>query len=754
MKSKLFIMFAMVLVLFSFSAYAESSIGIELWTGDTSFDLNHTEGNEVELFFNVTNATNVTECNALITPSDYQEISNSSFEFDGGNHTENFHLTDVEEGSYSYELLCNNGTVDFSQDITFDVNITNVPILMYDVFVDDNNLGQVNDFDFDENQTLVIELSSLNNPLVERTNSFNYQSEKLDSELLSNSTFNYSTDFESSENYSVNFTVLQEDGIDSEVVSFKVNDVNRPPYIEFLDGVKNKSITALPGDQVDEVFRFGDLDGDEIDISCSDSGRTTIINETHGRFNYEIGSYGTDRVITCNVTDNQYEEEIKLEVNVQFNRFNINLDDEDGLLFDQGSDSRDSRITKEITVTNNLDESIEVDIFADVDENYSFRFRYAGSNYDSLDNFPIDANSESTFEVSVIIPNDVSLSRKNIGDIEFIGEHDEFEFDVFVKPSSMLRFDRLDYDVLGEDSGRLRDGDDIDVRPNDEVEISVELINEFSEESDLWMEDVELFYTIEDIDDGDDISGSIYFNDIEAEEVETESFSFEIPTRLESGTYDVLLEIEGEDENRFIHEELFDFELDVSKDRDDLLLEEFSFDRENVGCLRYANLDLSLINIGRDDLEDWSYSIRSGSVDFSMSDEFDLDSYRRRRDDDHISFSEEVDFTGASVGEHEFELRVYDDRNRLQFLTSSAIFVDACDSDNDGDSDSDNDSSSDGGVDVIIDNPNGDEPDDKPVDDPDYIVDSSNDFSLVLLLGVLNLVLVVLLVLFLVKIRD
>ena len=751
MKSKLFIIIIMALFVITTGVYAESSTGIDLWTGETSFDLNYTQGNEVELFFNVTNVTNDTTCNVEINPSDYESISKSEFDFSEGNHSENLSLINIKEGTYNYQLYCTNNTDDFSEDISFEVNITNAPVLTYNVSVDGEEFGKINDLDFDENSTLIIELSSINNPLVERVDSFSYESDDLEQGLLSDNIFNFSTNFESSGNYTINFSVEQEDGIDYQILNFEVNDVNRPPFIEFLDGSINKSIIVMPGDTVDEIFRYGDPDGDDVDVSCSDSDRTSIINETHGVFNYDIGTYDSSRNITCSVTDDEYEKTIRLEVNVEFNRFNIDIDGDDGLLFEQGSNLRDSRISKEVTISNNLDDDIKVDITSDIDEDYSFRFRYGGTNYDSLNDFPIDAKSENSFEVSIIIPNDVSLSRRNIGEILFSEEEDDFEFDVYVRPSSMLRFDRLDYDVIGEDSGRLRSGDTIDVSPNDEVEISVELLNAFSEDSDIWIEDVELFYTIENIDDGDDITGSIYFNDIEADEIEVEYFTFYIPTRLASGTYDVILEVEGEDENRFMHEEIFEFELDVSKSRSELIVEEFSFDRDNVGCLRYANLDLSLVNIGRDDLEEWRYRINSGSVDFSKSEEFDLDSYRRRRDNDYISFSEEVDFSGVSVGEHDFELRVYDDRNRLEFVTTASIYVDVCDDIGDDNDDDDDE------IDIIIDDPGIDDPDDPDDsnDQPDYIVDTgAGDYRIIFLLGILNVVLVALLILILVKVKG
>ncbi len=806
MKLKLYMLFMVMFVFLSFNVLA-SSVDLSLGVSDTNFELNHTEGNELDLNFNLTNVTNDLNCSVDLIPEEgYSEISQDFFEFSNGgvNISQDLTVFNISEGVYEYIVDCD----EVSSSKEFDVLIENVPQLKHDVYVNDSYLGDVLEFDMYENESLMINLTSINNELVDRDDDFVFEDigdDEIDTDLITfdsnEGLFYFDSYFDSAGNYSLNFTVIQDDGQDSKVVEFEVYDVNRRPYINFLDGEINKTINVLRGDEVNEEFEFGDLDDDEVEVICDDEDRTDIDYDINrGWINYEVGAYDSDRTFECVVDDGDLNSTIKLEVNVKSQEFDVDLDEE--LLIEQGSEGRNRRVSKDITITNNIDQNIEVDIFAEIDEDYDdfeFEFRYDGSNYDSLDNFPIDSLSDNEFEVSVVFPDDISLDSKNIGEITFEKGDLELTYDIEVKPSSMLRFDRLEYEVYDDGSGRLRDGDSIDVMPGDEVEIYVELENAFSSSSDIWIEDVELEYTVKSIDDGDDIYDYLYYGDIEADDVLSDYFVFDIPLRVQDTTFDVLLEVEGEDENRNIHEETFEFELDIDKSRDEITIDRFEFDRDSIGCLRYANIDLSLINTGRNNLEEWSYRIESDTVDFSYEEEFDLDSFRRRRDNDYITFSHEVDFEGVSVGEHDFDLRLYDDRGRLEELIVTSVYVDECNGEEvvdelDGECgeedgkiyDADDTSwdtnnfcyqgtaspmnpifpseggdtsweclGEDGGSDVTC-SAQRLESDNDDDDIPEYIVDDDDDdFSTILiLLGVLNIVLVVILVLLLIKVRD
>ncbi len=111
-----------------------------------------------------------------------------------------------------------------------------------------------------------------------------------------------------------------------------------------------------------------------------------------------------------------------------------------------------------------------------------------------------------------------------------------------------------------------KDTGTIDVKPGSILEIKVKVENLYDEDiegEDLDIEDIVITATIDEIDDGDELEEEADEFDLDAEEDDTETIQFEIPWEVDDDSFDLSIEVEGEDENGTMHyatDELVGFE--------------------------------------------------------------------------------------------------------------------------------------------------------------------------------------------------
>jgi len=107
--------------------------------------------------------------------------------------------------------------------------------------------------------------------------------------------------------------------------------------------------------------------------------------------------------------------------------------------------------------------------------------------------------------------------------------------------------------------------------------------------------------TIEDIGDDSDLDEEADDFDLEAGEDKTIKINFNIPKEVDEKAYDVIINVNGKDKNGKDHNVVWKLELDVDKERHDVIIDKFNLNPTTISCNRNVNLNAELINIGSED---------------------------------------------------------------------------------------------------------------------------------------------------------
>ena len=129
------------------------------------------------------------------------------------------------------------------------------------------------------------------------------------------------------------------------------------------------------------------------------------------------------------------------------------------------------------------------------------------------------------------------------------------------------------------------------------------------------IEDIEVMITIKDIDDGDDLEESAEIDTLKDGKKETVSLDFEIPLEVDEDVYDVIIEVDGEDENNTNHEAEWNIQLEINKDKHDIIVHDATLSKTSVECGKSVMFDAEIINIGSSDEDDISVRITNSDLD-------------------------------------------------------------------------------------------------------------------------------------------
>jgi len=170
-----------------------------------------------------------------------------------------------------------------------------------------------------------------------------------------------------------------------------------------------------------------------------------------------------------------------------------------------------------------------------------------------------------------------------------------------------------------------KDTGTIDVEPGSTLRLKIKIENLYDEDvEDLEIQDIFVTAIIEGIDDGDDLEEESDEFDLDAEEDDEVEIEFEIPLEVEDDTFDLLIEVEGEDENRTTHTASDDLSVRVKKEKHELLITRATLSNTNLKCSRTTQLSFNVMNIGTDK-EDVTLTIFNDELELNKQDLFELD---------------------------------------------------------------------------------------------------------------------------------
>lgn len=250
--------------------------------------------------------------------------------------------------------------------------------------------------------------------------------------------------------------------------------------------------------------------------------------------------------------------------------------------------------------------------------------------------------------------------------------------DVTMEAENQLDIKKLKVCVNG-DCETVDDGDKVDgLKPGDSIEITFKLKNRFrdNDAEDLEMEDVEVFVVVEDSDfdvEEDDMVGDINAND--EEEV---TLSFEIEDDADDGTVSMSAWVEAEDENGAKHGELFEIRLEVERERHEVSLRSVRLDPDtlscNVGGDQTVVLTLELQNTGRDDEDDVTVEIENTELGITKVERnIEID----ENDRDRKTYTLRVP-SDAESGVYALSVKVFTRRDDISDSDDMLLTVPAC----------------------------------------------------------------------------
>lgn len=283
-----------------------------------------------------------------------------------------------------------------------------------------------------------------------------------------------------------------------------------------------------------------------------------------------------------------------------------------------------------------------------------------------------------------------------------------------------LEISDLDVKVDGDTDKNLDDGDTIsdDAVPGSTIVLKIEITNLFTDDEDLEIEDIEVIVTIFDIDDGDDLEEEADSFDLKADKDERLTFTFEVPLLVDEDSYDILIEIEGEDEEGRTHEFEWELTLDVDKKKHDLLINQAELATSTLECRRTTSLFVEVINLGSEDEDEVVIDIRSDELGINFrAVDVELD---EGSDEDSV-FKEVYQITvpdEQEAGTYQITVKAYYDTTKLKDTETVELVVQDCGAVVDEEEDT--------GIDVVTEEEEEDEveliiPEEKFTDSPTYI---------------------------------
>ncbi len=247
---------------------------------------------------------------------------------------------------------------------------------------------------------------------------------------------------------------------------------------------------------------------------------------------------------------------------------------------------------------------------------------------------------------------------------------------------SKLVFTDVDVKVGSKTSKNLDDGDRIseEAQPGDNIEIRVEVQNNFTSLEDLDIEDISIEAEIASLDEGDDVSEESNSFDLSPSREKRVTLKFVVPIKVDEDDYDVTITAEGEDQNGTEHSAQMSLTLEVQKENHLLKIIKNSLNPADITCGRKnVQLSATVLNMGSEDEEDVSVNVFSADLGVDYRDE--IDEMSSDWDDDSNEFSKTYSFNvpaSMEAGSYPITIRALYDDDRKKAEGTVTLNVNEC----------------------------------------------------------------------------
>tara|TARA_Y100000310_G_C20565656_1_gene755348 strand:- start:81 stop:1259 length:1179 start_codon:yes stop_codon:yes gene_type:complete len=245
----------------------------------------------------------------------------------------------------------------------------------------------------------------------------------------------------------------------------------------------------------------------------------------------------------------------------------------------------------------------------------------------------------------------------------------DIDIDVDYETTSVYDTDNLD-----DTHSTILDGETInaDIYPGSTVEFEFRVLNTFErpdaddDEDEVIIDDIQSSVKIEEINDGEDIEddADLSFNLGANEESDLLRIRLEIPQLVDTGSYNVLVELEGEGNNDIIYTESWTLVLDVTKPDHDIRFNNLYLEDNSLKCGATGQVTVNIFNAGRQEENSVSIQIENDELDIEDIIENIRLGTQVDPEDDNV---EDIDF------EHIFEFEIPDDVDEDTYVIDATI---------------------------------------------------------------------------------
>jgi len=232
----------------------------------------------------------------------------------------------------------------------------------------------------------------------------------------------------------------------------------------------------------------------------------------------------------------------------------------------------------------------------------------------------LNVGDSESVELTVYIPSDEPSGTRTIGTVDIESDQTNESFNLELDVRSKLEISDLEVEIDGDTEDKLNDGDKITnkAEPEDKVYFVVTIENRYTDTEDIDIEDIQVIITVESIDDGDDIELESSEFDLEADKEEDIILDFDVPLKVDEGDYDVVIEVEGEDDNGNIHRDEWRVKLSVEKKSHYVKIQEARLSPTSIECNRRINIFVEFMNVGSKDEDEVELEIKNTNIGLNI----------------------------------------------------------------------------------------------------------------------------------------
>ena len=243
--------------------------------------------------------------------------------------------------------------------------------------------------------------------------------------------------------------------------------------------------------------------------------------------------------------------------------------------------------------------------------NVQFSFSISGFNLTTnKTNFNLSTANSETIQFNLKIPGSTSTGNLSLGTVnlqstqlnkalfnakaEITGGLNIEDLNVFIN----TRKSKSGSDTDVYDSKTLDFGEE-DAGPGTQMRFNFQIENNFKEQDNIDINGITVKVTIKEIDDGEDFDQESDEFDLDSGKNNDLDVFFDIPYSVEEGTYDIVVDVEGDDKNGNAHKKQMNLKLKVKKDSRDIGVIGYSVFPEKIKCGGISTLTATIKNLGK-----------------------------------------------------------------------------------------------------------------------------------------------------------